>query len=83
MERSPARLGAGGWIVVSVLLAILVLAAAASFWLWQGMGGTEIGLHGLIALGLGAALTTILWVGLMLLVFLSNRRGYDDRADHH
>ena len=40
----------------------------------------EIGLHGWIALGLGVAVTTLLGVGLMWLVYYSNRRGYDDEA---
>jgi len=42
----------------------------------------EIGFHGYMALGLGAAVTILLWVGLMRLVFYSSRRGYDDEAGH-
>jgi len=42
----------------------------------------EIGFHGYMALGLGAGVTILLWVGLMSLVFYSSRRGYDDEAGH-
>ncbi|GBD41976.1 hypothetical protein HRbin39_01363 [bacterium HR39] len=41
-----------------------------------------MGLHGWIALALGALVTLLLGGGLMALVFHSARRGYDDRAGH-
>ena len=49
--------------------------------MWREIGDVEIGLHGLIALGLGVGFTFALGaLGLMALMFFSERRGYDDRA---
>lgn len=67
-------------LTVAVLLGLLAASAGVAFWVWQEIGAVEIGLHGLIALGLGAVLTFALGAGLMLLMFFSERRGYDDRA---
>ena len=63
-----------------VLLGLLILAGAIGFWTWQEVGEVEIGMHGWIAIGLGAAVTFLLGAGLMALMFLSSRRGYDERA---
>ena len=63
-----------------VLLGLLLLAALTGFWAWQEVGEVEIGTHGWIALGLGAALSFLLGAGLMALMFFSARRGYDERA---
>jgi NADH:ubiquinone oxidoreductase subunit 5 (subunit L)/multisubunit Na+/H+ antiporter MnhA subunit len=63
-----------------VLLGLLLLAALTGFWAWQEVGEVEIGTHGWIALGLGAALTFLVGAGLMALMFFSARRGYDERA---
>jgi NADH:ubiquinone oxidoreductase subunit 5 (subunit L)/multisubunit Na+/H+ antiporter MnhA subunit len=63
-----------------VLLGLLILAALTGFWAWQQIGAVEIGMHGWIALGLGAVLTFAVGAGLMALMFFSARRGYDERA---
>jgi dipeptide/tripeptide permease len=65
----------GSW----VLAVGLVIAS-----LWSGIGGSEISLAGWIAMGLGVVVALALGIGLMSLVFLSNRRGYDEaaRRDH-
>ena len=65
---------------VILLIALLAATAGVAFWAWSEIGEVEIGWHGLIALGLGAVLTFLLGAGLMALMFLSSRRGYDDRA---
>lgn len=70
----------GTVIIVVVLLALLALASLGTYWTWQAMGDVEIGLHGLIALGLGVGVSLLLGIGLMSLVFFSHRRGYDDEA---
>jgi hypothetical protein len=64
---------------VGVLAVGLVIAS-----LWSGIGGSEISLAGWIAMGLGVVAALALGIGLMSLVFLSNRRGYDEaaRRDH-
>jgi hypothetical protein len=63
-----------------VLLGLLLLAALTGLWAWQQVGDVDIGVHGWIALGLGAALTFLVGAGLMALMFYSARRGYDERA---
>ncbi len=63
-----------------VLLGLLILAAGTGFWAWREIGSVEIGMHGWIALGLGAGLTFLVGAGLMALMFFSARRGYDERA---
>ncbi len=68
--------------VTGVLGALLVATALVSIWVWQQIGNTVISLHGMIALGLGILFTILLAGGLMALVFVSHRRGYDDEAGH-
>lgn len=63
-----------------VLLALFAASVGVALWVWREMGEVEIGMHGLIALGLGALLTFLLGAGLMALMFFSARRGYDERA---
>ena len=67
-------------IVVMVLMGLLLASAGTAYWAWQEVGAVEIGMHGWIALGLGAVLTFVVGAGLMALMFFSARRGYDDRA---
>jgi hypothetical protein len=63
-----------------VLFGLLILAAVTGLWAWREVGEVEIGMHGWIALGLGAGLTFLIGAGLMALMFFSARRGYDERA---
>jgi hypothetical protein len=67
-------------LVLTILLAMLLVCGGLAFWVWRELGEVEIGVHGLIALGLGAVLTFGLGAGLMALMFFSARRGYDERA---
>jgi hypothetical protein len=62
------------------LVGLLAVTTGVAFWVWSEIGEVEIGRHGWIALGLGVAFTFLLGAGLMALMFLSSRRGYDDRA---
>lgn len=70
----------GTALVLVVLTLLLAGASLVAYLSWQEMAEVEIGLHGYLALGLGAGITILLWVGLMSLVFFSSRRGYDDEA---
>lgn len=70
----------GTALVLVVLTLLLAGASLVAYLSWQEMAEVEIGLHGYLALGLGAGITIFLWVGLMSLVFFSSRRGYDDEA---
>ena len=66
--------------LIAVLGSLLGASALVAVYLWMELGETQMSWHGYLALGLGAGLTIALGVGLMALVFLSNRRGHDDLA---
>ena len=65
-------------LLVIVLTLALLAAGGVALHLWLDLEGVSLGVHGWVALGLGVALSIALGVGLMALVFLSARRGYDD-----
>ena len=68
-------------LLVAALFGLLVVALAAGGYLWWSMAEVPIGIHGLIALILGAVVSLALGSGLMTLVFISSRRGHDDRQN--
>ena len=72
MKRSTSWIAAG--CAVLVVAAIVVVAAVN----WGDIGDAGIDTNGWIALVLGVLVTLAVGVGLMTLVFISNRRGYDD-----
>jgi hypothetical protein len=61
-------------IAIAVVLAVGLVIAAE----WAGIGDSDISSAGWLAMGLGVIVTFALGVGLMALVFVSNRRGYDE-----
>jgi hypothetical protein len=67
------------WIaVITALIAVGgVVAVVAS--LWAQAGDVEMSASGWIALVLGVLVALLLGMGLMALVFISSRRGYDER----
>ena len=65
-------------VAVIVLLGVVVYAVIAL----SGIGDVEMSGAGWGAMLLGIVLTLGLGCGLMSLVFISNRRGYDERGDH-
>jgi hypothetical protein len=54
----------------------MVVAVCAHF--WSAIGGSGISPAGWLAMALGILATLALGIGLMSLVFISNRRGYDE-----
>lgn len=70
----------GTVFVICTLLALLAFAAATAWYIWEELADVDIGFHGAWALGLGVGLTFIVGVGLMSLVYISSRRGYDEAA---
>ena len=61
---------------VAAIAVAAVLAAAAG--LWSEVGDVEISASGWIAMVLGGLVALALGIGLMALVFLSSRHGYDE-----
>jgi hypothetical protein len=66
------------WIAVAVALAVLVVVIVMMASVWTGLGDTGMSAGGWLALVLGVVATLALGIGLMALVFISSRRGYDE-----
>jgi len=71
---SMSKLG----IIVAALLSAAAMAVAYSA--WQSLAEVEMSTSGYVAMTLGALATLAVGVGLMTLLFWSNRKGYDERA---
>ncbi len=72
MKRLANWMAVGGaTVAVGAVIAVSVVN-------WGDAGNSGISVNGWIALVLGATVTLALGIGLMALVFISNRRGYDD-----
>ncbi|HXC28059.1 MAG TPA: hypothetical protein VNV38_08895 [Stellaceae bacterium] len=68
----------GNWIAIIGATVAVAIVAAVSVWNWDIVGNSGIDLNGWIALILGVLATLAVGVGLMALIFISNRRGYDE-----
>lgn len=66
--------------IIIVMLGFLVAASGLAWWGWTELADVAMGMHGWIALAIGATITLALGVGLMWLVYYSSRHGYDDEA---
>jgi hypothetical protein len=79
-EATPSRPkrsnAVGAWILLAVLLLLLALAVyiLISGWSAAGDASTEISAAGWVAMGFGILATLGLGIGLMALIFYSNRR---------
>jgi hypothetical protein len=61
-------------IAGAVILVVAVVVATS----WTGIGNADISPAGWLAMGFGVIVTLALGIGLMALVFISSRRGYDE-----
>ena len=68
------------FLLAVALGSILLLAVILGLRSWISLAEVDLGFHGMVALVLGVALSLALGIGLMGLVFYSNRSGYDERA---
>ena len=66
------------WVAAAIATAVVAAVAIAIAGLWSGIGDSEISLGGWLAMGFGVIVTLALGIGLMSLVFVSSRRGYDE-----
>ena len=64
----------------SAACAGFVAAGVLIVWVMGGFEGGNLSGHGWVAYGLGAVLTSALGIGLMALVFYSDRSGRDESA---
>jgi hypothetical protein len=66
------------WVALTIGCAVVLAIGVVIAALWTGIGDSEISGAGWLAMGLGVVVTLALGIGLMALVFISNRRGYDE-----
>jgi hypothetical protein len=66
------------WVAVVVACAVVLVIGIFIAAQWTGIGDSDISGAGWLAMGLGVVITLALGIGLMALVFISSRRGYDE-----
>jgi len=66
------------WIVAALGVVVVLILLGVGVHNWRLIGSSGISVNGWIALVLGVMATLGLGIGLMALVFISNRRGYDE-----
>ncbi len=69
----------GTWAVLTVLVLLLIAAAATGYFGWTRTD-TDVPISGYIAMAFGAIFSIAVGVGLMALLFYSSRAGYDEPA---
>jgi hypothetical protein len=69
---------AAAWIAVGIAVAVVTAIAVVIAGFWSSIGTSEISFAGWLAMVLGVVATLALGIGLMSLVFISSRRGYDE-----
>jgi hypothetical protein len=65
-------------VAVVIAGAVILVVAVVVATLWTGIGNADISPVGWLAMGFGVIVTLALGIGLMALVFISSRRGYDE-----
>ena len=63
-------------VAIAVAAVIALMVVIAEF--WNSIGDSDISLAGWLAIAFGVVATLALGIGLMSLVFISSRRGYDE-----
>ena len=66
------------WIAVAVAAIAVTAVLAIVVGMWAAIGDVEISVAGWVAMAFGVLVTFALGIGLMALVFISSRHGYDD-----
>ncbi len=69
---------ASSWVAMAIAVVVVAAVAIVIGVFWHDLGTSEITPVGWLALVLGVIVTFALGVGLMALVFISSRQGYDD-----
>jgi hypothetical protein len=71
------------WIAVAAAAGAIIGVAAVIAAVWVELGDAGMSAAGWVAMALGIVATLALGVGLMALVFISNRRGFDEPDGPH
>jgi hypothetical protein len=80
VPRKIATLGLGQILLIASLFCMLLFAIVWAAAAWHSADGTQMSVHGWIALGLGVFFSLSIGCGLMVLMFYSSRSGYDEVA---
>jgi len=73
-----ARMDAGSWIILIVLLSLLVATGVVIYLGWTLGNGTDVPISGYAAMAFGVIISLAVGFGLMALLFYSSRKGYDE-----
>ena len=64
--------------IILVIISLLTSFGVTVAWAIWGWGQNEMGFHAWLAMILGIVVTSLVWFGLLGLMFYSSRRGYDE-----
>lgn len=82
MARAPEK---DDTMAKALFLIVMGIFLVASVWwataVWNSFGDTALSTDGTIALWLGIVISFVVGVGLMVLLFQSDRRGYDANVE--
>jgi hypothetical protein len=73
-----ARLGAGSWIILTILVLLLAGTVVIAYLGWESGSGTDVPESGYVAMAFGVLVSLGVGFGLMALIFYSSRKGYDE-----
>jgi hypothetical protein len=73
-----ARMGAGSWTILIVLLSLLAITLVIVYCGWTSAKETDVPTAGYVAMVIGVIFSLAVGFGLMALVFYSSRKGYDE-----
>jgi membrane protein DedA with SNARE-associated domain len=73
-----ARMGAGSWTILIVLLSLLALTLVVVYFGWTYGKDADVPTSGYVAMAIGVIVSLAVGFGLMALVFYSSRKGYDE-----
>jgi hypothetical protein len=65
------------WVAAGAAIAVVLAVAAVVAIFWNQLGASQISVAGWLAMIFGIIITLALGIGLMTLMYISNRRGYD------
>jgi hypothetical protein len=66
------------WATAAAAVTAVLGVAAVVVIFWNRLGASEISVAGWLAMIFGIIITLTLGIGLMTLMYVSNRRGYDE-----
>jgi hypothetical protein len=78
MIRQGPKGGYFTWVATTIAVTAVLGVCVVIGGVWSGIDDSEISSAGWLAMGFGTVATLALGIGLMALVFISNRRGYDE-----